>query len=107
MYGVYGHCNRYVAVVKLECKEASLENNQQKLFEILDVLAKNALAWYPEYCKRNKISTLCQQSDWIRLLLEQPARFMCREIKIADVVRELHTTTGWQLELKEVQIFGM
>lgn len=52
--GVYVHRNRYVAVVRLKClKQTSDTVINKDLRKAANILAKNAVAWYPEFVQKN------------------------------------------------------
>ena len=105
--GGYSHRNCYVSVVKLNFGNVQLTAGmQKKLQNLADVLAKNALAWYPahskalnkeKYYKEHKMNYK-PVSGWKTFFLAQVLRF------VPNVNDGYESGSQWYKETKSVTI---
>ncbi len=112
--GGYAHNNRYAAVVRLNYGNVILLwAAYEQLREYANLLAKNALAWYPAYLIAKR------QETFSAFLLEKPIRFaefinetmertptLIGKVTIGKYLENLHQTTNLNLQISDVRVFG-
>ena len=128
--GSYNHRNRYVAVVRLNHGNPQLTADmQESLKDLADVLAKNALAWWPdyqvalekvEYCKAHK-KPFDAVPEWNEFLLNQELRFAKKVnegfetgsclftktwVTIGDYLKSLKEQTGLTCSIESINLYG-
>lgn len=127
--GVYEHRHRFAAVVSLEQKPESVLG-LSKVQEVADIMAKNALAYYPEYLELKKRyermqSTQPQYAKYhkpeklVAFLLQRPLRFVKginntnsvfynpeRAVTVDAFLKQRGEELKQQLNLVSVELFG-
>ncbi len=125
-FGVYEHHNRYVAVVELKHDEKLSNNKRMK--ELADLMAKNALAWWPEYLKEQERKEFAEKKklpmlelptwhdfllkQYIRFVphvnetLEHPESFRSPTVTIDDYLKNLEKQTGFEVKVADINLFG-
>ena len=126
--GVYQHRHRFVAVVSIE-NEVKSAISVPKVTDIANTMAKNAVAYYPEYLLAKKRQKHCrrlplqkdkpeQMPDFKDFLLKRPLRFVeginesysfnCtrQEVSIAAYLEACSARLEQKLSLASVDVFG-
>ena len=109
--GVYEHRHRFAAVVSIESNHESAFE-VRKVQEIADIVAKNAVAYYPKYLhEKEYIAWACKHPhgrqippplpEFSKYLLEQPLRF----VKNVNPEYDLSRATKHVVTIEEFIVF--